>query len=250
LDSLPHRFPAVKFTIKDDSTFVGEYQGNEIQQMIDNAYIEYKSAPDSLGSILHRYVMAAAEVYSSHGTLTKDNIIPVIKSVGYISSLQNVGASLGANKGFNAVFEKYNDQLMIVYAQDTKAGINYFPAEDLTKSGIAKDSLRVLAIKNLISLLPDIKVRAGDGLYMVTAGGNYEASLLLLDYLWTKKNMEVDGDFIAGVPTRDLLLVTGSNDKSGILKLKGLVKKMYATGDYTISDQIYRRVGDKFVKYE
>src|SRR5580658_6891088 len=170
LDSMRHRFPTVKFTIKDDSTFVGEYQGKEIQQMIDNAYIEYKSEPDSLGSILHRYVMAAAEVYASQGTLTKDNIVPVIKSVDYISSLQNVGASMGANKGFNAVFEKYNDQMMIVYAQDTKAGIGYFSAEDLAKSGIAKDSLRGLAIRNLINLLPDIKVREGDGLYMVTAG--------------------------------------------------------------------------------
>lgn len=236
-----HRFPTVNFSIKDDATFTGEYQGKIIQQNIDNAYRDYRSSPDSLAPILHRYASTAADVYASAVALSKDNIVPVIKSAGFVTDAEKMAGQAGGAKGFDAVFEPYNDNLVIVYAQDTKTGIEYFLPDDLKKAGIDKDSLRPMAIRNLIRLLPDIQIKGSKELYMVTAGGNYEASLLLMDDLWTKKNLAVDGDFIIGVPNRDLLLVTGSKDKVGIGKLRELVHRMYTTGNYPVSDALYKR---------
>lgn len=82
----------------------------------------------------------------------------------------------------------------------------------------------------------------------MTAGGNYEASLILLDSLWTKTNIPVDGDFVIGIPARDILLVTGSNNKREISIAQRKVKEIYTTGNYQVSDNLYRRVNGKFVK--
>jgi uncharacterized protein YtpQ (UPF0354 family) len=247
---MSRRFPEVKFKIKDERTLVGEYAGKEIDQYIDNAYNDYKANPDSLAPILHRYVESAIEGYKSSEKIRSENIVPVIKSVDYLSDWKKLADATGAKHDFDGVYEPYNDQLVVVYAQDSKAGINYFPAGDLQKAGIVRDSLRSIAVRNLSRLLPDIQVKTiEDGVFMITAGGNYEASLLLMDYVWTKQNLAVNGDFIVGVPTRDLLLVTGSNDKAGIAKLKEVVQKMFGTGNYTVSDNLYRREGNRFVKF-
>jgi hypothetical protein len=49
------------------------------------------------------------------------------------------------------VYEKYNDKLVIVYAEDAENGIAYFTSERFKESGINKDSLFILALKNLDS---------------------------------------------------------------------------------------------------
>jgi uncharacterized protein YtpQ (UPF0354 family) len=250
-DSMTRRLPDVKFKIADNFTIIGKFQEKEVRHAIDNAFSDYVSTPDSLGSILHRYVVSAVDVYTLSQEPAQDNIVPIIKPVKYLADMDGLKAQVGAKKGFDGVYEPYNAQLLIVYAQDTKTGIRYFPEDALKRAGIAKDTLRQLAIKNLNRLLSSqIELRGGNGVYMFTAGGNYEASIILLDDIWTKDNMQVDGDFVIGIPSRDVLLVTGSNDKVGISKLKDAVQKTYSTGNYTVSDYLYRRVGNKFVKYE
>jgi len=250
-DSMTRRLPDVKFKIADNFTIIGKFQEKEVRHGIDNAFSDYISTPDSLGSILHTYVASAVDVYTLSQEPAQDNIVPIIKPVKYLADMDGLKAQVGAKKGFDGVYEPYNAQLLVVYAQDTKTGISYFPEDALKRAGIAKDTLRPLAIKNLNRLLSSqIELRGGNGVYMFTAGGNYEASIILLDDIWTKDNMQVDGDFVIGIPSRDVLLVTGSNDKEGISKVKETVQKIYSTGNYTVSDYLYRRVGNKFVKYE
>lgn len=250
-DSVTRRLPNVKFRIVDDSTITGEFNGMQARHSIDNAYIDYKGEPNAIGPVISRYVATTVELYTTDRGLTSDNIIPVIKPVSFLAGMGNMKAEMGAKKGFDAVYERYNDQLIIAYAQDKEAGISYFSREDLKKMGIPKDSIRGLAVKNLAQLLDTtIQLRGGDGMYMITAGGNYEASILLLDYVWTKENISVNGDFIIAIPSRDVLLITGSNDKPSIEKMRAAVRKLYTTGSYPVSEYLYRRDGNKFVKYE
>lgn len=85
---------------------------------------------------------------------------------------------------------------------------------------------------------------------MVNAGGVYEASLILLPSIWTKENFPVDGDFIVAIPTRDLLMITGSKNKEGIDKLKEIVNDAYTNGNYQVSSNLFRWTGKTFEKYE
>ena len=47
-----------------------------------------------------------------------------------------------------------------------------------------------------------------------------------------------------------MLIITGSKNKTGIDKIKEIAADSYKTGNYQISDQLYRWTGKKFEIYE
>jgi uncharacterized protein YtpQ (UPF0354 family) len=155
-----------------------------------------------------------------------------------------------ATNPFEWISEKYNDKLVILYGEDGENGISYFNKDRFTESGLNKDSLLPLALENLDSILPPINRNGDQGLYMITAGGNYEASLLLLKDIWTKKNMPVDGEIIIAIPKRDLLLVTGSKNIKGIQKIKSMAQEAWESGPYQLLPDLFIWTGKKFEPYK
>src|SRR4029079_1237660 len=54
----------------------------------------------------------------------------------------------------------------------------------------------------------------GEGVFVSATGDNYDASrLIMLDLV---RKMPVRGDYIAMVPNRDTLVITGSDDSAGL----------------------------------
>jgi len=233
LDSLSRRFPDVKFTAIDERTLSSSYQGKEMRHYVDNMYADYTAQPESLRSILQRYMSSAGELYSRDldKAVMKENIVAIIKPVEYLEETQKMANEMGAKKDIGNLYDKYNDQLIILYAVDSKNNIQYLLSGQLEGLGIKRDSLRSLAIRNLQRLLTDVKIEGGDGVFMFTAGGNYEASLILMQELWTKENLPVKGDFVIAVAARDLLLISGSQDKTGIEKNKRNCQKSIFDGE-------------------
>jgi uncharacterized protein YtpQ (UPF0354 family) len=76
---------------------------------------------------------------------------------------------------------------------------------------------------------------------MVTAGGTYEASLLLFDSIWSSDNFNVDGELVVAIPSRDLLLVTGSRDKEGLEQLRKLAVKTVEEASYRLTPELFVR---------
>jgi uncharacterized protein YtpQ (UPF0354 family) len=118
------------------------------------------------------------------------------------------------------VYEDFNDDLIVLYAEDSPKNIRYFSPDDLAKAQIDRKDLRNLACENLKRLLPKIEQHGASGLYMLGAGGDYEASLLLFDSIWSGLKEAVRGDVVVAIPSRDVLVVTGSEDAEGIQKMK------------------------------
>ena len=84
---------------------------------------------------------------------------------------------------------------------------------------------------------------------MLAAGGDYDASLLVLDSIWSNCQMEVQGDVVVAVPTRDLLLVTGSRDPQGILKVKEIVHKASNGSAYRLTQKLFVYRNGKFHEF-
>lgn len=51
--------------------------------------------------------------------------------------------------------------------------------------------------------------------------------------------MDVKGDRVVAIPTRDLLLVTGSQDPQGIEKMKLMVKQASTGGSYRLTRKLF-----------
>lgn len=247
-DTLTSRFNTVHFTLVNDSTIESNLDSNSSRHSVDNAFREYLQEPDSLISILTRYAIAAGESFVKHSPLTINQIIPVIKPISYVQGIKEMSEDMNG-KAPEIIYEKYNEDIIVAYAIDRNNTIEYLTKEDFETFNIPKDSLRSIATRNLENLL-EIKFQGDDGLYMILAGGAYEASVMLINDIFKKDILPVDGDFVIAIPSRDLLLVTGSRNASGIEKIKKMAKEVYETGSYTISDHLYKWNGSLFMRFE
>ncbi len=81
---------------------------------------------------------------------------------------------------------------------------------------------------------------------MITAGGDYVPSLLLLDEIWSGGTLDVEGEIVIAIPTRDVLLFTGSGNKEGVKKLRELAKKTARRRPYSLTDRLFVYRGGKF----
>lgn len=220
---------------------------------LNNAYNAYKTEPSSLDSIIERFVKASLEtvLHAQNDEINLKQIVPVIKDSAYPgeikASLVQSGHDISA---FDQYHEQLNDGLLVFYALDTEHNIRYLTAKEVESLGMKKDKLRELAISNLDASLPKINREGANGLYMLTAGGTYEASLLLFEQIWDKKNFDVKGDILIAIPSRDMLLVTGTEDNESIAKVKSLCKEIIKEGGYTLTDQLFKRTDNKWSPVE
>jgi uncharacterized protein YtpQ (UPF0354 family) len=128
--------------------------------------------------------------------------------------------------------------------------IRYLISKNLEEIGLSRTELRTLSVGNLERVLPDIEFHKGPLVSMITAGGNYEASLLLVDDLWNGGTIKVEGDVVVAIPSRDLLLVTGSKTPGGIVKLRELATQSLQKASYRLTDELFIYKNGKFIKFE
>jgi hypothetical protein len=62
---------------------------------------------------------------------------------------------------------------------------------------------------------------------MLRLDGDLEASLLLVDRLWPQLARAIPGDIVVGVPSRDVLAVTGTGSAEGIETLRWAVDRAW-----------------------
>ena len=81
---------------------------------------------------------------------------------------------------------------------------------------------------------------------MLTAGGDYTASLLLFDDVWNTLSQSVEGDIVAAVPSRDVVLFTGARSTDGIEWIKRKAHEIHEGGDHVVSQTLFRRVSGEW----
>jgi uncharacterized protein YtpQ (UPF0354 family) len=244
LEALRKKYADVTFTLQPDLSITSTKDGKESTFYIDNVYAAYKAAPDDIEETINGYVDSDKMAFDEPQHIATANIIPLIKPIEFMRETAIEGKKLTAP----IVTDKYNDHLNICYAEDTKEGFRFLTEDTFDSLNISRDSLYNLAIRNLLRILPDIETDRKDGVYKLTAGGFYDASLILVPSLWQSLSM-IDGDWIIAVPKRDFLMLTGSRNKEGIKKMKKIAAEDYQTGSYPISEHLYRWNGSRFEQY-
>jgi uncharacterized protein YtpQ (UPF0354 family) len=222
---------------------VKKTNGEQATAFLDNAYNEYSRTPATKTDVIAKYLASFVETAQGPRPLTPELIVPVVKDRGW---LKHIGGSKANSK---QVIEDLNADLVVVYAEDGPQNIRYFSADDLEKAGVQRPALRALAITNLRRILPPPEAVKGPQISMMTAGQDYVSSLLLLDEIWNADNLAVDGEIVIAIPTRDVLLFTGSKNKDGVKKLRELAKKAHADGPYSLTDRLFVYRGGKFARF-
>ena len=241
---LAARLPNYKFTVTGEFDILRrDPDGAEADLRTRNFYDDYKRDPANLDKIVDR--IAAATTSNCCGTkLDLARIVPVIKDRAWIDDNRPWLKEKGLNLDF--VFEDFNDQLVIVYAEDTEHNTRYLTSNE--NVGDRKD-LRARAVDNLARLLPKIEKMTMGGFSMMAAGGDYEASLLLFDDMWRDGQIKVDGDIVVAVPAKDTLMIVGSKDRKAIALVRKLAAEEVAKSRYRLTDTLFVYRGGRFVKY-
>ncbi|WP_281232359.1 DUF1444 family protein [Flavobacterium gelatinilyticum] len=217
-----------------------QLNGVEHQYFLNNAYSEYLMDSKLIKETMEKYLQSASEAFKPKEAVNIENVFPVVKDMRFFNNLKELKPEFETKH----IYEFYNEELVVFYAEDKEYSIQYISKEDLAAVDFPLESLREKAVENLQNHLK-LERHGENGFYMITAGGNYESSLILLN-IWHEENFPVNGDFVVGIPARDLLYVTGSRDSKNLHQLYDLIEKMNETGDHLVSDKIFEMRNGKF----
>lgn len=242
IQALRARAPEIEIQISGPLELTIGPDGQEITAHFDNAYALYQSAPDRLNEVIDDFVLSTLEsVNIGQASVDVARIVPVIKEANFLNDMRQ--GALG-DRVAGAVHERYNDQLIILYAEDRQHSIRYLSNDDLDRLGIDRAGLREMAVENLGRLLPPMEARGRNGAYMLIADGIHEASLLLFDDIWAGEiwrtgSLPVTGDLVVAVPARGMLLVTGSQDAAGLAMTREVADDVAANDPYAVTNQLF-----------
>ena len=252
IQTLKHAAPGITVTQAAELGLkLTSKEGYELQVFLDNAFSACKLDPSSKTEVIQKYVASTLEsLKPPKDEIDRTRIVPIIKDRAWLAEVRQGLKERGSGEMEENIVEEFCGDLVIVYAEDTDQNIRYLSSESLEKAGIEKRSLRVLACDNLNRLLPSVERRGANGTYMLAAGGNYEASLLLIDSIWSGNQFDVRGDPVVSVPARDMLLITGSEDEDGLKKIRKLAADTISAGQYILIPDLFVFKNGKFQPFK
>jgi uncharacterized protein YtpQ (UPF0354 family) len=241
--------PSANVAVNGDLQFVVRFpNGTSATSDLAKAYVSYKREPQHLDDIVQAQVSALMEAGGDANGLPKldrTRIVPVIKDRQWFDVMQRRGRE--QTPPLDLVAEPLNGELVVVYAENRLGALRILSSRDDVGD---RARLREAALTNLSRILPKIEIRPGaDGVLLVSAGGEFDASLLLADNLWTGGQIKVDGDIVVAVPAKDVLIVTGSHNAAGLARLRAAAAK-FAVGPNGLTSALFAYRDGKFVRFE
>lgn len=220
---------------------------------LDNAYHSYRQDPGNLKGVVDRFIGSMSETMETKAATVPDPelIVPVVKDRGWADEVRAAVQEAGhPEEGLRMVVDDLNEDLIVVYAEDRPDSLVYFNRAGLQDAGVPREGLRELAVRNLLRQLPPIQRHGGEGVYGLAAGGNLEASLLLVPDLWTKAWFPVRGDLVVAIPARDLLFVTGTDEPERIEALRNTVATAYRESPYRLTPKLFLCLGGELMPFD
>ncbi len=142
------------------------------------------------------------------------------------------------------VVRHYSSDLCICYAVDCDKFYEYVQERHLQLDGIDRDELHRIGLRNLRTIVAQrqARVQPYQGVFAFLMGGDFEASVILLDDLWDGEFRQfVTGEYAAAIPARDMLAFCDSSSVEGLTELQRIIERVHPTGDHLISRTIYVR---------
>ncbi len=235
--------PTVDFKVNTDGSITAKKDSVEKRYAFDNSYNAYRDDPEMIDEILEMYVASTSDIIMDRN-ISSENIIPLVKSVSYLSELK-----LARRNPDNLIFERYNEQLIIVYAEQHENTVRPLTKERFDLLKVSMDSLKRVAIENLDKIVPLISREGDKGSYKITTDLNLDASLILLPSFWSKETFPVDGEFVIAIPSTSQILVTGSNNEAEVYRLRRIALNGVDRSEETISYELFIWNGRKFEIY-
>jgi hypothetical protein len=151
------------------------------------------------------------------------------------------------------IYETFATDLGVFYAVDMGDRYVMLQNRHLSET-ITREKLHEAALHNLAKEVGERTELSGDptNLVMLTNGGNFEAAMLLADWLWENVTPLFKDEICVAVPARDLLFIAGKNNLVGRDSLRAIVRKFFDEQETQglLVRHIYTREGNRWVVVE
>ncbi len=183
--------------------------------------------------------------------------IDLARALPYLSPVQSVDetAPVHAFGSSDAPISRlFSNTLVITYMIDEPGALVFVRQRDIDKDG--REALHARALENLRAHANRRKLRfepAGPT-FVAKLDGQHDASLLLLDELWDPPTRvaDLDGDIVATVPSRGMLVFSGSGVRGGVPRLRAAAanRPKERGGERELSRELFVRRGGAWETFE
>ena len=175
----------------------------------------------------------------------KPDLLPTLRNRSYFE-LTRLEARLEHGQELSWPYQEIGEHLGLSLVYDLPEAMCGIRQDTLNNWGVSFYSAMEVARHNLDEREAKLG-RMGDGLYVTVTADCYDASrLILLDKV---RRFPVSGDHIAMVPTRDCLLITGSDDDAGLRAMIELAAKTYQAKSHAMTLHAFRLDGEEWVPW-
>lgn len=121
------------------------------------------------------------------------------------------------------------DDLAVGYSMGRPFGERLLTWQEFERMGIGRRELRWRAAQLIDSCAERVGIHGQPPALMLSFEG-IESSLILCEPFWDSLEGCVPGSIVVGVPSRDMVIVTGSRSPAGIEKARRAVDRMFLAG--------------------
>lgn len=141
--------------------------------------------------------------------------------------------------------------LVLWYAFEEDLCFKILAQRDLRRLALDKQLLHDIALKNLRRTIPPPDLQEiSTGVFLVTCGGNFEATTLLLEEVWERASTMVQGDLVVAVPASDIVILTGTENREGLAFMRSKASDILETGRHVLTQSFLVRHGTRWSPYE
>lgn len=173
-----------------------------------------------------------------------------LRAIAYLKVAvpEGQGEAIALDAPDSPVLRQLGNGLMVAYLVDEGDHFTYVQNRHLAQARLSADTVHEQALLNLASVVGgQAEVRRFGSVYLVTAGGCFEASLILCDDFWSSWYADLTTDsFIAAFPARDVLVFGDSSAPNTIAELKELCANTAGSVDHPLTSTLYRREGQRW----
>lgn len=249
VDALRAEAPQLDYTLSEEDalefTISALPDGDQSIVSLHRAYQEFEQDPSERDDILNRWKRMLLR-RTSRAPLDPASVVPMVKDRAWLEE-QIARGAIPPAEGVDDSFwvEDYNEQLLVVYAEH-REGFSYGPRCDFTAAGIRPQDIRALAMRNLRERTPRREFTIVNGVWMISAGGNFEAALLLDEEIWNNHRFRDAEQVFAAVPERDTLLAGTDCSPTGIWNLGAVAAHIHRGEPYPVSAHLMIRRNGHF----
>lgn len=223
IEKLNKSVDGLSFEIKDNMeiTIIDENE-NKVQAYLSKAYYEYKAQPEELDQLINKHIAGLTPFLVNADALDNTSleiILPVVRNKIFVEEfskqIKNVEPSA------LPYYEDIIDDLKLLYVYDDSLTMRYLLNSEIQDLGFSKEALYQKAIQNYINHLDSLKYYPDSGFIMMSLDGDYESSLILVDWVWGQvfQNVPTE-DIIIMVLARDVVVATTIDNQLGIKTIK------------------------------